>query len=430
LLAEAGRHGEKAGLLIIALDHFKVVNDSLGHSIGDMVLKSIAERMKDTARQQDIVSRLGGDEFVVVLRNIKDSSDAGMAADRYKRVVAQEICAGHHRLINTSSIGISVFPDNGFDAETLIKNADAALYAAKEMGRNTWQFFTSDMNRKALERLTMENALRHALAEDQLYLEYQPQVEIATGRVVGAEALLRWRHPELGQVPPNTFIPIAENTGEIVRIGEWVLKSACAQAREWQCEGAPSLIISVNVSAVQFRHPLFLRTVDEVLKETGLGPEHLELEMTESQLMEHPEMMMVLLRQLREMGPGLAIDDFGIGYCGLSYLRQFQFSRLKIDQSFVRSVLVDPRDAALTAAIVNMARVLKMKVIAECVETAEQMKLLASIGCQEIQGYYFSRPVSAAVFAEKFLQRQHPGAYAWTNGLAAEMGPTPPAQVQ
>ncbi len=419
LLAEAGRHGEKTGLLFIDLDHFKVVNDSLGHSVGDLVLKSVAERLRETARQEDIVARLGGDEFVIVLRSIKDSSDAGIAADRVKRVIAGEICIEHHRLINTCSIGISVFPENGFDAETLIKNADAALYSAKENGRNSWQFFTANMNQRAVERLVMENALRHALAEDQFYLEFQPQVEIATGNVVGAEALLRWRHPQLGNVPPGRFIPIAETTGEIVRIGEWVLRSACAQARQWQLEGAPSLIIAVNVSAVQFRHPSFLGTVHEVLAETGLDPRYLELEMTESQLMENPEMMIVLLRQLREMGPGLAIDDFGIGYCGLSYLRQFQFSRLKIDQSFVRSVLVDPRDAALTAAIVNMAKVLKMKVIAECVETAEQLKLLRSIGCQEIQGYFFSRPVSAQVFAEKFLHRSDPGACLWANGFEA-----------
>jgi len=403
MLGEAVRHGEKTALLFIDLDYFKLVNDSLGHAVGDIVLKSIAERLLKAARQQDIVSRLGGDEFVVVLRNIKHSSDAGMAADRIKNLVAEEICVEHRRLINACSIGISVFPDDGGNAEALIKNADAAVYAAKENGRNKWQFFTREMNHKALERLTLENAMRRALAENQLYVEYQPQLELRTGRVVGAEALLRWRHPELGQVAPSRFIPVAENTGEIVRIGEWVLKTACAQAKQWQRKGASPLIMAVNVSAVQFRHPAFLDTVQEVLKQSRLNPEQLELEVTESQLMENPEVMMVLLRQLRQLGPGLAIDDFGVGYCGLSYLRQFQFSRLKIDQSFVRSVLVDSRDAALTAAIVNMARVLKMKVIAECVETVEQMKLLQEIGCQEIQGYYFSRPVSAAEFANKFL---------------------------
>jgi diguanylate cyclase (GGDEF)-like protein len=407
-LAEAARHGERVGLLFIDLDHFKVINDSLGHSVGDLLLKSVADRLKSSARQQDIVSRLGGDEFVVVLRSIKDSSDAGLAADRVKGVISEEISAEHRLLTTTCSIGITVFPENGANPETLIKNADAAMYAAKEAGRDTWRFFTSDMNRKALERLTLENALRHALAAGQLFVEYQPQVEIASGRVVGAEALLRWRHPELGLVSPARFIPVAENTGEIVRIGEWVLKTACAQACEWQRQKSRPLVMAVNVSAVQFRHPSFLPTVHQVLVETGMRPEHLELEVTESQLMEDPEMMMVLLQKLTEMGTGLAIDDFGIGYCGLSYLRHFQFSRLKIDQSFVRSVLTDTRDAALTAVIVNMARVLKMKVIAECVETAEQMKLLHSIGCQEIQGYYFSRPVSASVFAEKFLHSENP----------------------
>jgi diguanylate cyclase (GGDEF)-like protein len=411
MLGEASRNGEKAGLLFIDLDHFKVVNESLGHSIGDQVLKSVADRLTNAARQQDIVARLGGDEFVVVLRNIKDSSDAGMAADRIRRLISQEIYALHHRLINTCSIGISVFPGNGADAETLIQNADAALYAAKERGRGTWQFFTADMNEKALERLTLENALRHASPGDELYVEYQPQVELATGMVVGAEALVRWRHPRLGLVPPSRFIPLAENTGEILRIGEWVLKSACAQAKQWELEGRPRLTMAVNVSAVQFRHPSFLETVHETLAESGMNAERLELEVTESQLMDNPEMMMVLLHKLREMGTGLAIDDFGIGYCGLSYLRHFHFTRLKIDQSFVRSVLSDPRDAALTASIVNMARVLKMKVIAECVETAEQMKLLHSLGCQQIQGYYFSPPVGAAEFARKFLGGASPLAH-------------------
>ncbi len=407
---------------MIDLDHFKVVNDSLGHSVGDQVLKSVAERLTNAARQQDIVARLGGDEFVVVLRNIKDSSDAGMAADRIRRLIAQEIYARQHRLINTCSIGISVFPHNGTDAETLIKNADAALYASKERGRGAWQFFTADMKQKALERLTLENGLRHASLGDELYIEYQPQVELATGMVVGAEALVRWRHPRLGLVPPSRFIPLAENTGEILRIGEWVLKSACAQAKEWEREGRPRLTMAVNVSAVQFRHPSFLQTVHETLAESGVQAERLELEVTESQLMDNPEMMMALLHKLREMGPGLAIDDFGIGYCGLSYLRHFHFTRLKIDQSFVRSVLSDPRDAALTASIVNMARVLKMKVVAECVETAEQMKLLHSLGCHQIQGYYFSPPVSAADFARKFLGGARGGAH-FRRGNRAERTP-------
>ena len=423
VLSEAARHGEKAGLLFIDLDHFKMVNDSLGHAAGDMVLKSIALRLLKTARKEDIVSRLGGDEYVIVLRNIKDCDDAGMAADRVRSIVAEEQSISHLRLVNTCSIGISVFPDDAGDAERLMSNADAAAYAAKENGRNQWQFFTQDMNRRTRERLTLENAMRRALAENQLYVEYQPQMEISTGRVIGAEALLRWRHPELGLVPPSEFIPVAERTGEILPIGEWVLKTACAQAQDWQREGKSPLTIAVNVSAVQFRHPSFLDLVQEVLKDTRLDPKKLELEITESQLMESPEKAMELLRQLREMGPGLAIDDFGRGYCGLSYLRDFQFSRLKIDQSFVRSVLVDARDAALTAAIIHMASVLRMKVIAECVETLEQMKLLQELGCQEIQGFYFSRPVSAAAFAENFLE-PHTDFPSRTNGSAPVAGPS------
>lgn len=403
ILSASARHNDQTALLFIDLDNFKVINDSLGHSVGDQLLRVISRRLNTAPRRQDIVCRLAGDEFVVVLAGIRDSSDAAMAADRIRRLVSQEICVEHHRLLNTCSIGIAVFPEDGADAETLTRNADAALYAAKDTGRNSWKFFTPDMNSKAIERLTLENALRRALDQNEFYLEYQPQLDISASKIVGAEALLRWRHPTLGLVPAKKFIPIAEHLGIIVPIGEWVLKTACAQANAWQHNGSSQLTLAVNVSAVQFRQQSFLDEVRSILRETGVNPRNLELEITENQLTENPEMIMALLRKFAAMGTGLALDNFGTGHGGLGCIRRFQFSRVKIDPSFIRSLVTDRRDAAMTSAIVNLARELDMKVVAKCVETAEQMNVLRSIGCHQIQGYFFSQPLSAAGFAEKLL---------------------------
>lgn len=405
ILANADRYKQKAAILFIDLDEFKVINDSLGHSVGDMVLKAVGERLKSTIRPGDVAARLGGDEFVLVLTSIKDTSDAAMAADRVNHVVATEISADDHPpLISSCSIGIGVFPDNGSDCESLLRNADAALYAAKENGRNTWRFFTNDLNRRAMERLTIDHALRHAMERNEFFLEYQPQVEIATGKLVGVEALLRWSNPDLGLVSPATFIPVAENTGEILSIGEWVLRTACRQAKEWEHDGTGCPLIAVNVSAVQFRHPSFLETVRAALADSGLEPQRLELEVTETQLIENAEKVGPLLNSLREMGVELAIDDFGVGYCGLSYVRAFPFSKLKIDQSFVRSIEAVPRDAALTRAVIDLATSLKMSVVAECVETENQVAILESLGCHDIQGYFYSRPVKADIFEQRFLQ--------------------------
>jgi len=405
MLADARRYQKKLAVLFIDLDQFKVINDSLGHSTGDQVLQCVADRLRGTVRQGDVVARLGGDEFVLVLRSMHEASDAAIAADRINHIVAAEITSeGHHALITTCSIGISIFPENGNDAESLIRNADAALYAAKDRGRNNWQFFTNDLNERAIERLTLEHALRHALASGEFSLEYQPQVEIATGRVLRAEALLRWHSAELGVVPPSIFIPAAESTGEIVRIGAWVLESACREAKRWERYGDRAPALAVNVSAVQFRDPGFLDTVSKALAESGLAPERLELELTETQLMQNAEKLAPLLQRLRDAGIGLAIDDFGIGYCGLSYIRAFPFSKLKIDQSFVRSILVTARDAALTRALINLASGLQMEVVAECVETADQALRLQSLGCKVVQGYLFSRPLPPEVLEERFLQ--------------------------
>jgi len=410
MLADARRDGTGVAVLFIDLDKFKSINDSLGHAVGDLVLKSVADRLKAAIRQGDMAARVGGDEFVLVLRSMKDRSDPAMTADRIIHAIAADITTGQHQLIVTCSIGISLSPENGTDAESLIRNADAALYAAKEKGRNTWRFFTSELNQRGMERLAMEHALRHALDGEEFFIEYQPQVEIATGKLVGVEALLRWGNAELGLVPPASFIPVAERTGEMQRIGEWVLRKACRQAKAWEGSGNVPPVLAVNVSALQFTHPSFQETLCSALSDAGLEPERLELELTETQLMENAETLGPLLHRLRKMGIKLAIDDFGVGYCGLHYLRTFPFSKLKIDQSFVRSILVAPRDAALTRAVIDMARGLQLELVAECVETMEQVRLLQSLGCEQIQGYIFSHPVPGEAFEERFLRGEVPAA--------------------
>jgi diguanylate cyclase (GGDEF)-like protein len=401
-IAGARRDSSKVALLFVDLDNFKDVNDSLGHPAGDLVLQQVAERLRRCARECDTVARQGGDEFLVVLDTVKDSTDAVIAADRIRRTISSEICVHGVSLSTTCSVGISLFPDNGGDAETLFRNADIALARAKESGRNELRHFTEDMHGQALERLTLEHDLRRALDLGQFFLEYQPQLDLSTGKIVGAEALLRWRHPRLGMVPPSKFIPMAECIGEIVRIGKWVLQTACAQTRQWQEEGIAPLVMAVNVSAVQFRDESLLCIIQDTLDETGLAPQYLELEVTETLLISNASVLTPLLQRLSELGTNLVIDDFGTGYCGLSYLRRFHFSKLKIDQSFVRSILTDKRDAMLTAAIINIAKLLDMEVIAECVETGEQLELLRSLACDAIQGFHFSRPLSTSDFAEKF----------------------------
>ena len=399
-LASARRRGEKVGLLFFDLDRFKTINDSLGHSAGDFLLREVAERLRKCAREQDTVARLGGDEFVVVLTGVKDVADVAVAADHFLNAIGTHIEVQGHTLSVNCSIGISVFPDNGADPETLVKNADAAMYCAKENGTSL-QFFTQDMNIKAMERLTLESKLRLAMERKELFLVYQPQVDLASGNVIGAEALLRWRQPELGLVPPDKFITVAENSGLIVPFGEWVLRTACAQAREWQDQGLPPLPVAVNVSAVQFRQERFVEMVRRALDESRLAPQYLELELTESLLLSKGEATLSVLQQLGKMGLRLSIDDFGTGYSSLSYLRHFPVYRLKIDRSFVRAATVNADDAAIITAIINMAKSLNLKAMAEGVETEEQIFFLRERHCDEAQGYYFSRPLAAAEFVQK-----------------------------
>jgi predicted signal transduction protein with EAL and GGDEF domain len=339
------------------------------------------------------LARLGGDEFLIVLTHLQRVKDTAVVARRLMDELTTGFSIEGHDLNITGSLGISIFPDHGADGETLIKNADAAMYLAKETGRNNSQLFTLDMSVQAVERLRLENGLRTALDKKELFLNYQPQMEIATGKITGLEALLRWRHPELGVVPPDQFIPIAESSGLIVPIGEWVLRTAGTAARQWQQEGLLLASLAVNVSAVQFRQEGFCKLVRTVLNDTGLAPEVLQLELTESILLANADLMLSVVQELKSMGVTLAIDDFGTGYSSFSYLRQLRVNRFKIDQIFIRDVAVNPDDAAITAAIISMAKSLRLKVIAEGVETGEQLSFLRAHHCDEIQGYFLSKPL-------------------------------------
>jgi diguanylate cyclase (GGDEF)-like protein/PAS domain S-box-containing protein len=416
-LADARRHKYKVALLFLDLDRFKDINDSLGHSVGDLLLQEVAERLKTWGREQDTVARLGGDEFLIMLTHVKDLPDAAVATERLMDAMNTEFVVQGHSLSIGCSVGISVFPEHGADVETLIKNADAAMYSAKESGRNNFRFFTEDMSAQVMERLTVEKSLRRALAKEELFLMYQPQMEILTGGIIGVEALLRWRHPDLGLVPPDKFIRIAENSGLIVSIGEWVLRTACSQARKWQDEGLPPVSLAVNVSAVQFRQEGFCGLIRKVLHETGLSPQYLELELTESLLLANVDVMLSVVQELKAIGVTLAIDDFGTGYSSFSYLRQFRISKLKIDRIFIRDVAVKPDDAAITAAIISMAKSLNLKVIAEGVENEAQMSFLRAHQCDQIQGYYFSKPLAVDKVADKLRgDRPEPHVLAQANG--------------
>ena len=400
-LAAARRQENKLALLYLDLDRFKDINDSLGHSVGDLFLQEVAERLKTWAREQDTVARLGGDEFLIMLTHVKDAPDAAVAAERLMDAMTAEFVVQGHPLNIGCSIGISIFPEHGADADHLIKNADAAMYGAKENGRNNFRFFTKEMNAQVLERLTLENSLRLALDRKELFLMYQPQIEIATGRITGLEALLRWQHPELGLVPPDKFIRIAENSGQIIAIGEWVLRTACSQSRRWQDAGLSAVTVAVNVSAVQFRQEGFCELIRRVLDETGLAPQCLELELTESLLLANADVTFSVIQELKAIGLSVAIDDFGTGYSSFNYLRQFRVSKIKIDRSFIKDVALNPDDAAITSAIISMAKSLKLKVIAEGVENEAQMSFLRTHQCDEIQGYYFSKPLTVDKIPDK-----------------------------
>ncbi len=400
-LAGARRRSEGIAVLYLDLDRFKNINDTFGHACGDGVLKEVAVRLSTWARAQDTVARLGGDEFLVMLNGVRDAADAAVAAERMLEALHRDFEVNGQTLSVGCSIGISMFPEHGSDGDTLIRNADRALYSAKSNGRGSVCFFTGEMDAQAVERLALEKNLRLALERNEFFLEYQPQVEIATGQITGFEALLRWQQPQMGLIPPAKLIPIAENSGLILPIGEWVLWTACMQARRWLDDGLFAVPVAVNVSALQFRQEGFVSLIRRVLAETGLPPHLLELELTESLLFSNVDVIPATMRELEEMGLKLAIDDFGTGYSSFSYLRRFRVTKLKIDRSFIRDLALDSH-AAITAAIINMGHSLKLEVVAEGVEEEAQMCFLREHGCDQMQGYYFSRPLAPDVVAARF----------------------------
>ena len=395
----ARRRNQSLAVIFLDLDHFKNINDSLGHAVGDKLLQSVSKRLLASVRGSDTVSRQGGDEFAILLSEISHPEDAATSAKKILLSLGAAHSIAGQDLHVDGSIGISIYPGDGEDAETLIKNADTAMYHAKENGRNNFQFFKADMNLKAVERQTLEGSLRGALEREEFVLHYQPKVNLDTGEITGVEALIRWRHPDRGLLPPTQFVPIAEDCGLIFPIGRWVLREACRQARGWQEAGLPFIRISVNVSAAEFRATTFLAEVSATLKETGLEARYLDLELTESALMLRAESSAAILHSLKAMGVHLAVDDFGTGYSSLSYLQRFPIDILKIDKSFVHQITGDLDDSPIVGAIINMGKSLKQRVIAEGVETEQQLAFLQGQHCLEGQGYLFSQPLPAAQFA-------------------------------
>jgi diguanylate cyclase (GGDEF)-like protein/PAS domain S-box-containing protein len=395
VVAEAQRRQRKGALLLLELNRFKILNDSLGSVFGDRLLQQMAERIRSAAGGQHQVARISGAEFSILLANVGSAAEVAAVAARVVAAVGAEFPFQGHSLNISCNAGISIFPQDGAEGEALLKKANVALYYAREEGPNHIGFFTEAMNVQLLEQLALENSLALALERNELFLEYQPQVNAETCRITGLEALLRWRHPQLGLVPPNRFIAVAEGNGLIARIGEWVLRTACALARQWQDAGLPAVPVAVNVSAVQFRQQGFGGLIRSILQESGLEARYLELELTESLLLSNADVVFSILRELRAMGVKLAIDDFGTGYSSLGYLRQFQVNRVKIDRSFVKDVAVNPDYAAITTAIISMAKALNLEVLAEGVENEDQVRFLRSLACDEFQGYYFGRPATA-----------------------------------
>ncbi|MDP3302334.1 MAG: EAL domain-containing protein [Sulfuricurvum sp.] len=399
LLSVAQRTNEPLAVMFLDLDHFKNINDTLGHTIGDYVLIEMAKRIKETIRDEDTVARLGGDEFIMLFPN-SDSNAAMHIATKLITEISRISIVEHHELTITPSIGIAIYPNDGENFETLFKNADTAMYRVKNDSRNNFHFFTQEMQLNLARNLQLENALRHALERNELEVHYQPQIAIEDGRIIGAEALLRWHHPELGMISPAEFIPIAESSGQIIAIGEWVLRTAIQQTKTWMTSGFNPMIIAINLSAIQFRQNNLLSLVTDILEEAQLPSEYLELELTEAVTMHDPKSAIDIMNKFHEQGIRMSIDDFGTGYSSLSYLKQFKVYKLKIDQSFIRDISDDPDDRAIVSAIIDMAHNLGLQTIAEGVETAEQLAFLRLHGCNEVQGYYFSKPLPAAEFKQ------------------------------
>ncbi len=396
------RNNGKLAVIFLDLDHFKDINDTLGHSVGDVLLIELARRLKLLLREEDTLSRLGGDEFILILPGT-DARGAANVSQKLLNVMAEPYHIEPYELTVTGSIGIALYPNEGTDLEILSQKADTAMYRAKQAGRNDYRFFTAEMQASSARNLQLVTALRHALDRKQLELYYQPQLSIHDNRIIGAEALLRWQHPELGWISPAEFIPVAEDSGMILAIGEWVLKQAVKQAKVWVKDGHNPLIMAVNLSAIQFRHPDLPNLVTRILNKVGLAPEYLELELTEGVAMNDPQGAITVMNNLHDLGIRMSIDDFGTGYSSLSYLKKFKVYKLKIDQSFVRDISTDAEDKSIVSAIISMARSLGLKTIAEGVETKEQLAYLREQGCDEVQGYYYCKPIPAAQFS-KFIK--------------------------
>ena len=407
-LALAQRRRRLVGVLFLDLDHFKVVNDSLGHSVGDALLKQVSSRLRSAVRDGDTVARVGGDEFTIVLQDLQHRDDAVIVAKKVLRTIGQPFEVPEHRLYVTTSIGITIFPDDGEDAETLLKNADNAMYRAKADGRNTFHMSTHELSRSIAERMTMESALHGAMERNEFEIFYQPQIDLGTMRVVGMEALLRWKHPSRGITPPAEFISLAEERGLIVVIGDWVLRKACEQARQFQIASRQPLRVAVNLSPRQFREQTLVPRVQQAILETGLDPKLLELEITEGVAMENVELTIEVLTQLRSIGIRIAIDDFGTGHSSLSYLKRFPIDALKIDRGFVEDLPDRFEDAAIVRSVIQLAQGLNLRVIAEGVERKEQLDFLREHGCAEVQGYFFGMPMRAADFEKLFNLRDEP----------------------
>ncbi len=397
-LARAHRCEQMVAVMFMDLDRFKVINDTLGHDVGDMLLQAVGQILVDQIREEDTVSRFGGDEFVLLLTDITSPHAAEAIATKLERALAEPIVLAGHELPVTTSIGITLYPQDGQDAPTLLKNADTAMYRAKERGRNNYQFYRAEMNERAMDRLALETELRKALDRREFEVYYQPRIDLRTGRIVGMEALIRWQHPERGMVSPGQFIPVAEESGLIGPIGEWVLETACHQVKRWAAAGFEALRVSVNISARQFNQPDLLKRIDTIIEESGIAPSQLELELTETLIMQHADTTIEVLKRLKSRGIYVAVDDFGTGYSSLSYLKRFPIDILKIDQSFIRDIPSDPDDAAIAETILALGHSLRLEVIAEGVETKEQLDFLVDRGCDAVQGFYFSRPIPTDQF--------------------------------
>ena len=394
-LAQSQRESWTTAVMFIDLDRFKVINDTLGHSAGDKLVLAVARRLSHLVRSGDTVSRLGGDEFALILQNLAKGQDAAIVAQKVLESLAEPFDVEGHEIFVTASIGITLYPSDSENPEALLKNADSAMYRAKQAGRNNFQYYTTEMNARSGENLHLENSLRRALERGEFTLHYQPKVDLRSGRIIGVEALMRWQHPEFGMVSPGKFIPLLEETGLIVPTGEWVLRAACAQLRAWEDSGIAVVPVSVNLSGRQFQHHDLVRSIVDIISDSGVEPGQIELELTESSLMSNPDDANRILLSLKEFGVRISVDDFGTGYSSLAYLKRFPIDVLKIDRSFVQDIISDNEDAAIVRAIISLAHSLKLTVIAEGVETEEQLTFLVTNGCDQVQGYLLSVPLPA-----------------------------------